>query len=192
MENWQYLIMFVCACMYNKWNPWKGAEWLEDNLSLESHKASFSLPSSARSERYHHVNTYDGDDTNDTEPVEIHRFSSCSPRFSKVKLKFHFSLYLCRKYLKLLWTKMPFFSSHNNIMLSNCVDMQVYSSMEHLSQLEYKPHCVTLREHKVPREDRVAKRESLGSLTLRDKGWRTESPEMWVQFKLARGLWTDW
>ncbi|XP_019125109.2 microtubule-associated serine/threonine-protein kinase 1 isoform X2 [Larimichthys crocea] len=90
-----------------------------------------------RSERYHHVQSYDEDDTNDDEPVEIHRFSSCSPRFSKV-----------------------------------------YSSMEHLSQLEHKPPGVTLREHKVPREDRKAKRESLGSLTLRDKSWRTGSPEM--------------
>lgn len=90
-----------------------------------------------RSERYHHVQSYDEDDTNDDEPVEIHRFSSCSPRFSKV-----------------------------------------YSSMEHLSQLEHKPHGVTLREHKVPREDRVAKRESLGSVTLREKSWRTGSPEM--------------
>ncbi|XP_042360238.1 microtubule-associated serine/threonine-protein kinase 1-like isoform X2 [Plectropomus leopardus] len=90
-----------------------------------------------RSERYHHVQSYDEDDTNDDEPVEIHRFSSCSPRFSKV-----------------------------------------YSSMEHLSQLEHKVSGVTLREHKVPREDRVAKRESLGSLTLRDKSWRTGSPEM--------------
>lgn len=59
-----------------------------------------------------------------------------------------------------------------------CVGPQVYSSMEHLSQLEHKPPAVTLREHKVPREDRVAKRESLGSLTLRDKSWRTGSPEM--------------
>ncbi|XP_056143660.1 microtubule-associated serine/threonine-protein kinase 1-like [Lampris incognitus] len=90
-----------------------------------------------RSERYHHVHSYDEDDTNDDEPVEIRRFSSCSPRFSKV-----------------------------------------YSSMEHLSQLEYKPPSVTRREHKVPREERMAKRESLGSLTLRDKSWRTGSPEM--------------
>ncbi|KAK7940232.1 hypothetical protein WMY93_003558 [Mugilogobius chulae] len=93
-----------------------------------------------RSERYHHIHSYDEDDTNDDEPVEIHRFQSCSPRFSKV-----------------------------------------YSSMEHLSQLEHKPHGVTLREHKGPREDRVermAKRESLGSLTLRDKSWRTGSPEL--------------
>ncbi|KAG7504633.1 microtubule-associated serine serine/threonine-protein kinase 1-like [Solea senegalensis] len=90
-----------------------------------------------RSERYPHVHSYDEDDTNDDEPVEMHRFSSCSPRFSKV-----------------------------------------YSSMEHLSQLEHKPHGVTLREHKVPREERMAKRESLGSVTLRDKSWRTGSPEM--------------
>ncbi|CAL9693484.1 unnamed protein product [Knipowitschia caucasica] len=90
-----------------------------------------------RSDRYHHIQSYDEDDTNDDEPVEIHRFQSCSPRFSKV-----------------------------------------YSSMEHLSQLEHKSHGVTLREHKGPREDRVermAKRESLGSLTLRDKSWRTGS-----------------
>ncbi|XP_071028356.1 microtubule-associated serine/threonine-protein kinase 1-like isoform X2 [Oncorhynchus clarkii lewisi] len=90
-----------------------------------------------RSDRYHHVHSYDEDDTNDDEPVEIRRFSSCSPRFSKV-----------------------------------------YSSMEHLSQLEHKPPTVTRREHKGPREDRAAKRESLGSLTLRDKSWRTGSPEM--------------
>ncbi|XP_067087274.1 microtubule-associated serine/threonine-protein kinase 1-like [Osmerus mordax] len=38
----------------------------------------------SRSERYHHVHSYDEDDTNEDEPVEIRRFSSCSPRFSKV------------------------------------------------------------------------------------------------------------
>ncbi|KAG9338775.1 hypothetical protein JZ751_025211, partial [Albula glossodonta] len=66
-----------------------------------------------RSERYHHINSYDEDDTNDDEPVEIRQFSSCSPRFSKV-----------------------------------------YSSMEHLSQLEQKPPSVTRREHKTHREDK--------------------------------------
>ncbi|KAI4899481.1 hypothetical protein NFI96_014219 [Prochilodus magdalenae] len=88
-----------------------------------------------RSDRYHHVHSFDEDDTNDDEPVEIHRFSSCSPRFSKV-----------------------------------------YSSMEHLSQLEHKP-VVTRREPKAHREDR-SKRESLGSFPMRDKTWRTGSPEM--------------
>ncbi|KAM9769546.1 microtubule-associated serine/threonine-protein kinase 1-like isoform 2-T4 [Menidia menidia] len=89
-----------------------------------------------RSDRYRHINTYDEDDTNDDEPVEIRQFSSCSPRFSKV-----------------------------------------YSSMEHLSQLEQKATTsVSRREHKGPREDKVTKRESLGS--LRDKSWRTGSPEM--------------
>ncbi|GAA6108039.1 microtubule-associated serine/threonine-protein kinase 1 isoform X1, partial [Tachysurus ichikawai] len=88
-----------------------------------------------RSDRYHHIHSFDEDDTNDDEPVEIRRFSSCSPRFSKV-----------------------------------------YSSMEHLSQLEHKP-VVTRREPRGHREDR-AKRESLGSFTLRDKTWRTGSPEM--------------
>jgi len=43
----------------------------------------------ARSDRYHHVQSYDEDDTNDDEPVEIHRFSSCSPRFSKVRPDAH-------------------------------------------------------------------------------------------------------
>ncbi|XP_045145641.1 microtubule-associated serine/threonine-protein kinase 1 [Echinops telfairi] len=37
-----------------------------------------------RSDRYHHVNSYDEDDTTEEEPVEIRQFSSCSPRFSKV------------------------------------------------------------------------------------------------------------
>ncbi|XP_029289835.1 microtubule-associated serine/threonine-protein kinase 1 [Cottoperca gobio] len=91
-----------------------------------------------RADRYHHINTYDEDDTNDDEPVEIRQFSSCSPRFSKV-----------------------------------------YSSMEHLSQLEQKATTsVSRREHKGPREDKVTKRESLGSFSMRDKSWRTGSPEM--------------
>uniref|UniRef100_A0AAQ4P9F5 non-specific serine/threonine protein kinase n=1 Tax=Gasterosteus aculeatus aculeatus TaxID=481459 RepID=A0AAQ4P9F5_GASAC len=91
-----------------------------------------------RSDRYHHINAYDEDDTNDDEPVEISKFSSCSPRFSKV-----------------------------------------YSSMEHLSQLEHKAsNSVSRREHKGPREDKVTKRESLGSFCMRDKSWRTGSPEM--------------
>ncbi|XP_065151383.2 microtubule-associated serine/threonine-protein kinase 1 isoform X2 [Paramisgurnus dabryanus] len=90
-----------------------------------------------RSERYRHINSYDEDDTNDDEPVEIRQFSSCSPRFSKV-----------------------------------------YSSMEHLSQLEQKTPVVTRREHKGRRDDKMAKRESLGSFSMRDKSWRTSSPEM--------------
>lgn len=49
-------------------------------LSPSSHSPSVS----ARSERYRHINSYDEDDTNDDEPVEIRQFSSCSPRFSKV------------------------------------------------------------------------------------------------------------
>ncbi|KAH0628734.1 hypothetical protein JD844_010199 [Phrynosoma platyrhinos] len=40
---------------------------------------------SARSDRYHHINSYDDDDTTEDEPVEIRQFSSCSPRFSKVE-----------------------------------------------------------------------------------------------------------
>uniref|UniRef100_A0A9J7ZJ37 non-specific serine/threonine protein kinase n=1 Tax=Cyprinus carpio carpio TaxID=630221 RepID=A0A9J7ZJ37_CYPCA len=90
-----------------------------------------------RSERYRHINSYDEDDTNDDEPVEIRQFSSCSPRFSKV-----------------------------------------YSSMEHLSQLEQKTPVVTRREHKGRRDDKMAKRESLGSFPMRDKSWRTGSPEI--------------
>uniref|UniRef100_A0A671YJT6 non-specific serine/threonine protein kinase n=1 Tax=Sparus aurata TaxID=8175 RepID=A0A671YJT6_SPAAU len=66
-----------------------------------------------RSDRYHHINTYDEDDTNDDEPVEIRQFSSCSPRFSKKATT-----------------------------------------------------SVSRREHKGPREDKVTKRESLGSFNL--------------------------
>uniref|UniRef100_A0A8C2DLT6 non-specific serine/threonine protein kinase n=1 Tax=Cyprinus carpio TaxID=7962 RepID=A0A8C2DLT6_CYPCA len=92
-----------------------------------------------RSERYRHINSYDEDDTNDDEPVEIRQFSSCSPRFSKV-----------------------------------------YSSMEHLSQLEQKTPVVTRREHKGRRDDKMAKRESLGSFPMRDKSWRTEIFSVYV------------
>uniref|UniRef100_A0A8C9VFF3 non-specific serine/threonine protein kinase n=1 Tax=Scleropages formosus TaxID=113540 RepID=A0A8C9VFF3_SCLFO len=105
------------------------------NLESEEDTSYFDT----RSERYHHINSYDEDDTNDDEPVEIRQFSSCSPRFSKV-----------------------------------------YSSMEHLSQLEQKPAPVTRREHKGHKEDKVIKRESLGSFTMRDKSWRTGSPEFGV------------
>ncbi len=52
--------------------------------------------------------------------------------------------------------------------------------MEHLSQLEQKTPVVTRREHKGRRDDKMAKRESLGSFTMRDKSWRTGSPEMYV------------
>ncbi|XP_058864051.1 microtubule-associated serine/threonine-protein kinase 1-like isoform X2 [Acipenser ruthenus] len=90
-----------------------------------------------RSDRYQHINSYDEDDTNDDEPVEIRQFSSCSPRFSKV-----------------------------------------YSSMEQLSQLEHKPPTVTKRDPKKHRDDKVTKRESLGSFGVREKQWRTSSPEM--------------
>ncbi|XP_069460236.1 microtubule-associated serine/threonine-protein kinase 1 isoform X2 [Ambystoma mexicanum] len=91
-----------------------------------------------RSDRYHHINSYDEDDTNDDEPVEIRQFSSCSPRFSKV-----------------------------------------YSSMEHLCQLEQKAPTVVKRDHSNKhKDDRVSKRDSLGSFTMRDKSWRTGSPEM--------------
>lgn len=37
-----------------------------------------------RSDRYHHLDSEEEDDTNDEETVEIRQFSSCSPRFSKV------------------------------------------------------------------------------------------------------------
>ncbi|XP_067416576.1 microtubule-associated serine/threonine-protein kinase 1 [Emydura macquarii macquarii] len=91
-----------------------------------------------RSDRYHHINSYDEDDTTEDEPVEIRQFSSCSPRFSKV-----------------------------------------YSSMEHLSQHEPKGPSVTKRDQSNKhKDDKLAKRDSLGSFTLRDKSWRAGSPEM--------------
>ncbi|KAK2539755.1 Mast2 [Columba guinea] len=37
-----------------------------------------------RSERYHHLDSEEEEDTNDDDHVEIRQFSSCSPRFSKV------------------------------------------------------------------------------------------------------------
>ncbi|XP_058891133.1 microtubule-associated serine/threonine-protein kinase 2-like isoform X5 [Acipenser ruthenus] len=37
-----------------------------------------------RSDRYHHVDSEEEEDTNDEEHVEMRQFSSCSPRFSKV------------------------------------------------------------------------------------------------------------
>lgn len=55
-------------------------------IYLISSLVLFLPPPPARSDRYHHINTYDEDDTNDDEPVEIRQFSSCSPRFSKVWL----------------------------------------------------------------------------------------------------------
>uniref|UniRef100_A0A8C1LAM6 non-specific serine/threonine protein kinase n=1 Tax=Cyprinus carpio TaxID=7962 RepID=A0A8C1LAM6_CYPCA len=75
-----------------------------------------------RSERYHHVHSYDEDDTNDDEPVEIHHFSSCSPRFSKVRP-------LC-----LMKMILPFTQSRGLWVMSSASESQVYSSMEHLSQ----------------------------------------------------------
>jgi hypothetical protein len=37
---------------------------------------------------------------------------------------------------------------------------------------------VTRREHRGSREEKKSKRESLGSFGMRDKSWRTSSPEM--------------
>ncbi|XP_044132901.1 microtubule-associated serine/threonine-protein kinase 1 [Bufo gargarizans] len=90
-----------------------------------------------RSDRYQHINSYDEDDTNDEDSVEIRQFSSCTPRFSKV-----------------------------------------YSSMEQLSQLEQKPSGAVQDSTKQERSERTSKRETLGGVTLRDRCWRTVSPEM--------------
>lgn len=90
----------MCVCALN----WISIKEQRDRklITLTHCKDMIScyLPLPARSERYHHVQSYDEDDTNDDEPVEIHRFSSCSPRFSKVTLKLaaHF-LYLTVCYL---------------------------------------------------------------------------------------------
>ncbi|KAM5169887.1 microtubule-associated serine/threonine-protein kinase 1 [Mantella aurantiaca] len=90
-----------------------------------------------RSDRYQHINSYDEDDTNDEDSVEIRQFSSCTPRFSKV-----------------------------------------YSSMEQLSQLEQKAPSTSQDGNKQERSERTSKRETLGGVTLRDRCWRTVSPEM--------------
>ncbi|KAG8129974.1 hypothetical protein E2320_016597 [Naja naja] len=90
---------------------------------LESEEDTSYFDSKSRSERYHHINSYDDEDTTEDEPV--------------------------------------------------------YSSMEHLSQHEQKTSGVTKRDHSNKhKDDRLSKRESLGSFTLRDKSWRTSSPEM--------------
>uniref|UniRef100_A0A8C5WEI8 non-specific serine/threonine protein kinase n=1 Tax=Leptobrachium leishanense TaxID=445787 RepID=A0A8C5WEI8_9ANUR len=90
-----------------------------------------------RTDRYQHINSYDEDDTNDEDSVEIRQFSSCTQRFSKV-----------------------------------------YSSMEQLSQLEQKPSTPSRDPSKQERSERATKRETLGGVTLRDRCWRTVSPEM--------------
>ncbi|KAM4677784.1 microtubule-associated serine/threonine-protein kinase 1 [Discoglossus pictus] len=90
-----------------------------------------------RSDRYQHINSYDEDDTNDEDSVEIRQFSSCTSRFSKV-----------------------------------------YSSMEQLSQLEQKPPTPPRESGKQERSERSSKRETLGGVTLRERCWRTVSPEM--------------
>uniref|UniRef100_A0A8D3CNK7 non-specific serine/threonine protein kinase n=1 Tax=Scophthalmus maximus TaxID=52904 RepID=A0A8D3CNK7_SCOMX len=46
-----------------------------------------------RSDRYHHVDSEEEDDTNDDEHVEMRQFSSCSPRFSKVHTHTHSQLH---------------------------------------------------------------------------------------------------
>uniref|UniRef100_H3BYG6 non-specific serine/threonine protein kinase n=1 Tax=Tetraodon nigroviridis TaxID=99883 RepID=H3BYG6_TETNG len=51
---------------------------------LESEDDTSYFDSRARSDRYHHLDSEEEDDTNDEEHVEIRQFSSCSPRFSKV------------------------------------------------------------------------------------------------------------
>lgn len=62
--------------------------------------------------------------------------------------------------------------------------LQVYSSMEQLSQHEPKTPVAAAggskREPsaKAPEEKVAGKREGLGSLTLREKTWRGGSPEM--------------
>ncbi|KAH0628735.1 hypothetical protein JD844_010200 [Phrynosoma platyrhinos] len=67
--------------------------------------------------------------------------------------------------------------SHCSVLCSPC--LQVYSSMEHLSQHEQKTPSVTKRDQSNKHKDeKLGKRESLGSFTLRDKSWRTNSPEM--------------
>lgn len=52
-------------------------------------RSELRLRPSARSDRYHHVDSEEEEDTNDDEHVELRQFSSCSPRFSKVQTKLH-------------------------------------------------------------------------------------------------------
>lgn len=67
---------------------------------------------------------------------------------------------------------------------TTCRLVQVYSSMEQLSQHEPKTPVAAAgaskREPsaKGPEEKAAGKREGLGGLTLREKTWRGGSPEM--------------
>lgn len=68
---------FFCTCKANKYHVCV-------HRKTQSKISFFLFHSLARSDRYHHVDSEEEDDTNDDDHLEIRQFSSCSPRFSKV------------------------------------------------------------------------------------------------------------
>lgn len=77
VRGWHQLLwQYVCQCLTEIVHCLK-VMWSRHNQHVSV---------SARSDRYHHVDSEEEDDTNDEEHVEIRQFSSCSPRFSKVHI----------------------------------------------------------------------------------------------------------
>lgn len=96
------------------------------------------------------------DDTNDDEHVELRQFSSCSPRFSKVR-------------------RLPGLGLRSKPGPEPGLFPQVYSSMERLSLHEEKWTPPTKRSLSEEGGDRV---DSLSGLKSRDRSWLVGSPEM--------------
>nr|XP_046247386.1 microtubule-associated serine/threonine-protein kinase 2 isoform X4 [Scatophagus argus] len=120
-----------------------------------------------RSDRYHHVDSEEEDDTNDDEHVEIRQFSSCSPRFSKCNTaEYNHQIHSgCKRGAA---------GSASAFLTTCCV--QVYSSMERLSLHEEKrTPPPTKRSLSEEGGDRI---DSLSGLKSRDRSWLVGSPEI--------------
>ncbi|KAG8507649.1 Microtubule-associated serine/threonine-protein kinase 2, partial [Galemys pyrenaicus] len=113
-----------------------------------------------RSERYHHIDSEDEEEVSEDGCLEIRQFSSCSPRFNKVRLRQAQSGQNRQE------------EGEEGI----CLEQVVYSSMERLSLLEERrtppPTKRSLSEEK---EDRT---DGLAGLKGRDRSWVIGSPEI--------------
>lgn len=73
---------------------------LKITLTLQHSVTHVLLPLSARSDRYHHLETEEEDDTNDEDfNVELRQFSSSSHRFSKVSFLPFYYLFVTHSYI---------------------------------------------------------------------------------------------
>uniref|UniRef100_A0A671W760 non-specific serine/threonine protein kinase n=1 Tax=Sparus aurata TaxID=8175 RepID=A0A671W760_SPAAU len=94
-----------------------------------------------RSDRYHHVDSEEEDDTNDDEHVEIRQFSSCSPRFSKVptnqntQVQIHVTVYCLLGDLN-LWRDASTLSFCCNVALNCCTTLRKRLSVSESSHTE--------------------------------------------------------